>query len=285
MFRYWTGTSWSSALTADPRQAPPAAGIGQPPTPQPFTGQASTGGPGPGWQPTKKSRVAAGWWLGGGALVLALVVALWYAFGWIGGLINGTTTEPGSNPTASVCPKRTVELTPVAHPNDGRVHGGMLSYPQLGEPWGAPESEDRVPFGSDVLTQIVVVEENYSFTNSWVASVLVGELIAGDGFFTPQEGSEIVVKCLMGVFYADANVGRADKVNKATKVDGKDAWLVETHLTFDIPDLKTKGETAIVLIVATGESSSSIFYASIPDTSPQLLPDARRAMAELKVGA
>ena len=250
-------------------------------------------------------RVAAGSWLGGGALVLALVVALWYAFGWIGGLINGTTTEPGSNPTASVCPKRTVELTPVAHPNDGRVHGGMLSYPQLGEPWGAPESEDRVPFGSDVLkarhpeirrevgdvvvgdqgAQIVVVEENYSFTNSWVASVLVGELIAGDGFFTPQEGSEIVVKCLMGVFYADANVGRADKVNKATKVDGKDAWLVETHLTFDIPDLKTKGETAIVLIVATGESSSSIFYASIPDTSPQLLPDARRAMAELKVGA
>ena len=112
-----------------------------------------------------------------------------------------------------------------------------------------------------------------------MASVLVGELVAGDGFFSPQQGSEIVVKCIMGVFYDDAEVVRDDKVNKAMKVDGKDAWLVETHLSFDIPNLQAKGETAIIVIVATKPESSSIYYASIPDNAdPQLLNDAREAM-------
>lgn len=43
-------------------------------------------------------------------------------------------------------------------------------------------------------------------------------------------------------FYSDAVVQRADKVSKATKVSGYDAWLLETHLTFDIPGLDVKGE-------------------------------------------
>jgi hypothetical protein len=54
--------------------------------------------------------------------------------------------------------------------------------------------------------------------------------------------------------------------------------------SFDIPKLKTKGETAIVLIVATSTDASSLFYASIPDTSPQYLQPARDTMAALKVG-
>jgi hypothetical protein len=79
-------------------------------------------------------------------------------------------------------------------------------------------------------------------------------------------------------------VTRDDKVSKAMTVGGKDAWLVETHLSFDIPKLKTKGETAIVLIVATSTDVSSLFYASIPDTSPQYLQPARDSMAALTVG-
>jgi hypothetical protein len=142
-----------------------------------------------------------------------------------------------------------------------------------------------VPFGRDVSEQDVTIEANYDGNNhSWVASVLVAELAAGDGFFSPQEGSEIVVKFLIGAFYDNAVVGRADSVNKASTVGGKDAWLVETHLTFDIKGLKTKGETAIVLIVATGTDTSSLFYASIPDTSPEYLQPARDTMAALTVG-
>ena len=41
-------------------------------------------------------------------------------------------------------------------------------------PWGAPQVDTRVPFGSDVLSQDVVVESDYDGNGSlWVAQVLV----------------------------------------------------------------------------------------------------------------
>jgi hypothetical protein len=206
-----------------------------------------------------------------------------FQFASSGGLATGGATA-GGNSTTNPCPVNTQSLAPVTHTADGRVHGGMLSYPMLGSPWSAPMPDVRVPFGRDVEVQEVTIEPNYNGKSSWVASVLVAELASGDGFFSPQEGSEIVVKCLIGAFYDDATVGREDKVSKATTVGGKDAWLVETHLTFDIKGLKTKGETAIVLIVATATDTSSLYYASIPDTSPEYMQPARDVMAALTVG-
>ncbi|NLE18654.1 MAG: hypothetical protein GX632_08980, partial [Propioniciclava sp.] len=168
----------------------------------------------------------------------------------------------------------------------GRVQGGKLSYPQLGEPWGVVKEETRVPFGRDVFGQDVMLESNYDGRgSSWVASLVVGELVAGDGFFSPEQGAEIVTRCVLGVFYGDAEIGRTDRVNQATTVDGHDAWLVEMHLTFDIPGLQEKGETAIIMIVATAPESSSIYYASIPDSRPDLLQTARQIQGQLRVEA
>ena len=170
-----------------------------------------------------------------------------------------------------------------SHPADGRVHGGPVSYPMLGNPWGAPQGDNRVPFGSDVQSQLVPVETDYDGNGSnWVASVLVGELQAGDGFFTPEQGSQIVVKCILGKFYGDNPVKSNVTVNKATNIDGHDAWLVESKLTFDIAGLQTKGELLIVAIVSAG-NRSGLYYASIPDTTPELVEPARDALKNLKV--
>ncbi len=162
------------------------------------------------------------------------------------------------------------------------MHGGPVSYPQLGSPWGPVQTDHRVPFGRDVAEQMVMVEPNYNPGSHWVASILVGELQAGDGFFTPEQGAQIVVKCILGEFYGDNPVRSDVQVNKATTIDGNQGWLVESHLTFDIENLETKGELLIVAIVAT-QSTAGLYYASIPDTRPELVKPARDSLAKLTV--
>lgn len=276
MYRYWTGTSWTAAVTPNPQAAPPPTGPGRPPE--------TTPGP----QQPRKS--ATGWWVGGAVILMAVALIAWLGVQAFTRVIGGgsITGDPpgGSNPTQDICPRIPADAatTPPPQRNDGRVHGGKLSYPMLGAPWGPVQGDNRVPFGREVAEQIVMVEPDYDgFGSSWVASVLVGELVAGDGFFSPQEGAEIVMRCVVGEFYADAVVERDDLVSEATTVDGHDAWLVESHLSFDIPGLETKGELAIVVIVDTGTESASLYYASIPDTVPHLVDDARTAMEQLTV--
>ena len=297
MFRWWDGSQWTPQLTAHPYAPPQPPG---PPDPtQPFA--AMSGGPlprrdagatgSPSWQvayddagPQRSGRgplIVLGLV---GVLLVALVVASLQLLG--GGRLGPFGGEqPASNPTGNVCPpKRILQDEPVNRTVPaGRVQGGKLSYPQLGAPWGAVMLEDRVPFGRDVYGQSVMVEPNYDGDASWVASIVVGELVAGDGFFSPEQGAEIVTRCVLGVFYADAEVGRTDRVNQATTVDGREAWLVEMHLSFDIPNLQEKGETAIIMIVKTGEESSSLYYASIPDSRPELLATAREVQGQLRV--
>lgn len=295
MFRWWDGTQWTPQLTPNPYAGPPQAD----PT-QPFA--APTG---PGQLPmqdgqahqtaydysaydTQQQRSGRGPLLALGAVALLLVAlivgSLWLLGGGRLGPLGGE--QPASNPTADVCPRRSVaQETPSPHVNPpGRVQGGKLSYPQLGSPWGPVKEEIRVPYGRDVYGQDVMLEANYDGRGaSWVASLVVGELVAGDGFFSPQQGSEIVTRCVLGVFYGNAEVQRTDRVNQATTLDGRDAWLTEMHLTFDIPGLKEKGETAIIMIVATGPESSSLYYASIPDSRPDLLQVARQVQGQLRV--
>ena len=140
-----------------------------------------------------------------------------------------------------------------------------------------------MPFGSDVQNQLVVDQQDYDGQgHNWVASILVAELQAGDGFFTPEQGAQIVVKCILGAFYGDNPVNSNVKVNEKTTIDGHDAWLVESHLTFDIAGLKTKGELLIVAIVSAG-NRSGLYYASIPDTTPDLVQPARDALRDLQV--
>lgn len=236
------------------------------------------------YQQSKKKKSVAGWWIGAAALVLVIIVV---AVVVIRGAINGSgpVANPGGGQASQdVCPAQAKKTqAPPPDPNDGRVHGGPVSYPLLGAPWASPRTDDRVPFGSDVLTQTITVEPDYAGDgSSWVASVLVGELQAGDGFYTPEQGSQIVVKCILGEFYGNNPVTSDVTVNKAAKIDGKDGWIVESKLSFDIPNLKTKGELLIVAIVTTG-STAGLFYASIPDTRPELVKPARDALAQLKV--
>jgi hypothetical protein len=312
LYRYWDGKAWSAATSPNPGAPPPTAGlgsIGQPGGGAPLGQSFQTGQPGllgqgaPGaygagtaggygggnpnayanYQQVAKKKSPVGWWIGGIALVVVIVVIAVIAIRAVAGGTN-IATPPGGGPVSQdTCPPQQTETPqPEADPNDGRVHGGPLSYPTLGPPWGAPIGDNRVPFGTDVLSQLVTVEDNYQPGQNWVASVLVGELQAGDGFFTPEQGSQIVVKCILGAFYGNAQVNSDVQKNEATTIDGHEAWIVESQLSFDIPNLKTKGELLIVVIVSAG-ARSGLYYASIPDTAPELVKPARDLIGQLKV--
>jgi hypothetical protein len=321
LFRYWDGKAWSAATSPNPGAPPPTQGLAGGGTPQ-QSGQphgqsaqagyaqggqaAQSGSPasGQGGQPTygqsgydpnysayanyqelqeKKSPI--GWWIAGAALVIVIIIVAVLAIRAVTGGETGTTGGPVAQPSQDACPPQSTATpdAPASHPADGRVHGGPVSYPQLGSPWSAPQGESRVPFGSDVQSQLVPVETNYDGKGAnWVASILVGELQAGDGFFTPEQGSQIVVKCILGSFYGNNPVNSNVKVNEKTTIDGHEAWLVESQLTFDIEGLETKGELLIVAIVSAG-NRSGLYYASIPDTTPELVQPARDTLKQLQV--
>jgi hypothetical protein len=305
LFRYWDGKAWSSAVTPNPSAPPPAQGLvgGTPQQGGPAYGQdgqpyGQGGQPAYGqspygqgydsayanYQELEKKKSPIGWWIAGAALVIVIVVVAVLAIRAVTGGDTGTTGGPVAQPSQDACPPQsTASPAPGNHPADGRVHGGPVSYPMLGPPWSSPQGDSRVPFGSDVQSQVVPDQIDFDGNgNDWVASILVAELQAGDGFFTPEQGSQIVVKCILGKFYGDNPVNSKVKVNEKTTIDGHEAWLVESQLSFDIAGLKTKGELIIVAIVSAG-NRSGLYYATIPDTRPELVQPARDALERLQV--
>jgi hypothetical protein len=317
LFRYWDGKAWSAATSPNPSAPPPTQGLigagtpaqggqaghaaygqtGQPAygqTGQPAYGQSGQSPYGQGYgeayanyQEIEKKKSPIGWWIAGGALVIVIIVVAVLAIRAVTGGDTGTAGGgPLGQPSQDVCPPKDTASpdAPISRPADGRVHGGPVSYPMLGAPWSPPGGEiNPVPFGSDVQSQTVVDQPNYDGQGHlWVASILVGELQAGDGFFTPEQGSQIVVKCILGAFYGDNPVKSNVKVSEKATIDGHEAWLVESHLTFDIAGLKAKGELLIVAIVSAG-NRSGLYYASIPDTTPALVQPARDALKNLQV--
>jgi hypothetical protein len=217
-----------------------------------------------------------------GVVLMALAVIVWQVLARSGGdpADPGEPTQPPN--TGSVCPPEQDSERAPHPPNSDRVYGGRLSYPLLTSPWSPVDTtETRVPFGRDIAYQSVLVHANYKGgKESWVASILVGELYAGDGFYDPEQASEIVTRCIVRSFYDDAAVTRADVQNKSITLDGHDGWLIETNLHFNIPGLATKSEWVVIAIVATSELTSSLFYASVPEDSPQAAFDGAEAAYE-----
>jgi hypothetical protein len=267
MFRYWDGRSWSAAVSPTPTGAPPLP---------PGTGPSAV--PGVPTPAASGSR-GRGWLLALVAVLVVLVVVVVLSVQRAtrdGGPVGGV----GGQPTTPVCPEPD-NGDPEPQPGDGRVHAGRLSYPQLAAPWTAPQPESGVAFGKGVLIQSVLVERGQN--QPWLAAVLLGELVAGDGFFAPRDGAAVVVRCVSGTFYGGSAVTREDLVDRALTVDGHDAWVVESRLGFDVPGVTATSELLIVVVVETGAGTSGLFYASIPENAPQLVQPARDALAALTV--
>lgn len=265
-YRYWDGSAWGTTTTSNPSgRLTTTDGDADP---DEDTDQGSL------WQQAKGPLLL-------GSIVLVTIIALIWALVQSGVLGGGG--KGASNPQDICPPVQSGNYEQDEHPADGRVHGGALSFPRQGAPWGSPKVDGRVPFGRDTRSQDITIEAEYQPGANWVASLLVAELIDGDGVMSPEEGIDMVAKCIVGAFYGDNEVTRRDVAKKSTVVDGRAAAQLEMHLTFDIPGLEAKGETAIIVIVAATNKANSLYYASIPDNAQEHLPTARRLIGELRV--
>jgi hypothetical protein len=261
-FRYWDGRGWSATTSASPQSQPLAPAPGPP-----------------------RRRSPLPWILAAAAiLVVITIVSILVVRGLVGGTIIDRGRVTSAPPSADICPDAVQPSASPAAQTGGRVTSGRLSYAKLGAPFSEPYWDRRVPFGRDVQSQQATVEADPNGTPTWVASVLIARLLAGDGFFGPEQGARVVASCVTGKFYGNAAVTRKDTRNKAITVDGHPAWTIESHLSFQLPKIKTTGETMIIVVVDTGDDEAGLFYASIPDTSPQFMEPARQALASLKVG-
>ncbi|GAA3703904.1 hypothetical protein GCM10022204_21560 [Microlunatus aurantiacus] len=287
-FRYWDGSGWTNQLTSQPGGTPsPAPSSGAPgpaassagPTWSPAPGAAGSG-PGAAYAAAPR-RSSRRWLIGLIAVAVALVVVVALVVRGLGGVLGGVPGLPGGDPSSNACPQPEANSSPTPQPADGRVHSGPLSYPQLPAPWEQPLPNTQVPFGRDVLQQFVQTEQTPKIR--WGAAVMVGELVAGDGFFEPKDGAEIVLKCVTGTFYGDAEVTRNDTRSQAMTVDGHEAWIMESDLSFSIPGLEATNELLTVVIVDLENGSAGLFASSVPGNSPQYNAPAKQAMQGLRV--
>ena len=270
-YRYWDGRGWTNQLTTRPG-GPPSA---------PPTGPSGSPGPAPLPPAPPGRRSGRRWLIGLIAVAVVLVVLVVLAVRGLGGVLGGLPSVSGGDPSADVCPKPEPSSSPSPQPNDGRVHSGPLSYPMLPSPWGAPLPNTEVPFGREVLQQYVETERTP--TMGWGAAVMVGELVAGDGFFAPKDGAEIVLRCVTGTFYGNAEVTRNDTLSQAMTVDGHDGWIMESDLSFSIPGLEATNELLTVVIVDLENGSAGLFASSVPGNAPQYNEPAKQAMEGLQV--
>ena len=269
-FRYWDGSVWSGRLTSNPQEPPPPPGSA-PATPEPVGNSGRR------------------WLLAGLAALVAVAAVVWLVVRFIPQSLGADTPfgdPPGGHASASLCTAGVMNSTARARTTtDGRLTAGNLSFPLFGDPWEPPEGDNRVPFGTFAVMQEALDQEAYNgkLGNNWVSSLLLSDLISGDGFANSKAAAETVMKCVLGLYYGDYEVKRADLSAGGHTVDGHDGWLIESQLSFDIPRLIAKGERVLLLVVQTDTDSFGLFYASVPDTQPDRLVDARRALSELRV--
>jgi hypothetical protein len=275
MYRYWSGTEWTPYLNINSAAPPPFQN-------PPYQAAYHPGTPYPGGSPVKK-KSAKGWIIALGAVVVVVAVVIWFAIQ-PGSIIALPDPDPVPTEQTSYCP-RPSELEPPEVPAivGDRIYGGKMSFQELGSPWRAPHLDDRLAFADWGYTQDVVDQEFYTENSSWVASVLIAEVYSGDGFGGVKVGAEMILECAKGEFYGNTAVDQEDLVSQAYSVDGYPGWLIETKLHVSIPNLNASYDYVLFLLVETGDNQYSLYYASIPDTSEYLLPDARATMESLRV--
>lgn len=270
-FRYWDGQAWSHETTTDPTRARPASG---------GPGQSSPQAP-----PSDRRRGGRGLLIGIIAAAAALLVVLVLGVRALVGADDGPeagppppsstvsawdeTSRPDPTPSASPTPEESPPPAEVScptgdpsarneHPEDDRVHGGGLSFPEVGGSWDSYPSAG-MSWAYDVAGVADSVEPE------WISLLAVGALRMADGFEEPRASAVMITQCLSTSDYYRSLSGAEELESAEITVDGQPGWRVRTEIRVDDPDVRAEGDVLDVIVVDTGGGESlGMFVGAVP---------------------
>jgi Protein of unknown function (DUF2510) len=288
-YRYWDGSWWSTVTTYDPRQPAPAE-FGSSDSTLRQASEVTAASP-----PFRKRRLAL---IIGMLAVVGVVVAVAAFMGNFRQVVSPTPTQTATGltdtsptPQAEPTPTRSPTPTPVparcpkgdpnqraAHPSDGRVHGGNLSFAE--QPTFDPAAlERRFSFAYDVLQQTLTVSQD----PPWIAQLAVGQLRGKDGFGNNARSTvESLMRCVItGNMYSPYLPTRTDIRSESLSIDGHGGWLIESEITIDRPDIPLAGDHTIFIVVRDGDDWG-FFFGAVPIGNAQLDAVLARTIRELR---
>lgn len=297
-YRYWDGQSWSSATTDDPRTTPPEGGARR------AAGYAAAGGtahPTRAAQERHRSRRVP--------LIILAAIVLLIIVG-VGGVIalrgaGWSATDPppptvsawdDSSPTPTARPTPSPSPSPRPSPSagqvrcpvgdpdagpddpdDGRVHGGRLSFAMV-DGYGEPQPRSRLSWFYDTASQLQITEPG------WASSFTVGEVERAESFGTLQQAAEHTLQCMIAGDGFEGFSGRKDLGSEARKVDDREAWMITTEVRVDRDDISVDGDRVVVIFVDDGRKDRmSAFVGLVPIGDQDRIAIMDRVIKDLRV--
>jgi len=190
----------------------------------------------------------------------------------------GPTASPQPVPTGhpQACEQYADSQAPPAAA-DGRVHGGPLSFRQLGNGWGQPYALNRFPFSTDAYIQT----EDLNQKLPWQASVEVGENTMRPFPGADRATAELLQCLVTSDFYTSVHVKVTQNSSKTIMISGTGAVQRDALLRFHHPELTTTG--SLIRIIVVDSQPVTYYFSAVPMERADLISQLNQATASLRL--
>ncbi len=156
---------------------------------------------------------------------------------------------------------------------DGTVSGGGLSFPTVAG-YRVPSTAYVMSWANGATGQSRTVAQGWE---SWFG---VGTL--DEPTTSAAEAARMVTRCLSSAALVGRVTDTSTVTDRATTVDGHDAWMIRTQLHVD-ELAPVAGDQITVVAVDTGREALSVFADAVPLDDPQALDLADQVQEKLAV--